>query len=321
MYNSKTKKHLSYKIKKHVLYKCLVIFLLQLFFFTIFTSNLYPQKKNVYYIGYSSNLFRGFNIYDARAAASILENAIVKQGAKFYKTEAVKIDDPNDISHLIMMKKLDFISMTSIEYLEIRGDGYLYPFVAPVAKDSVLNRLLLLVNQDSNISSIKDLRGKSISTSSEYYENYKLPTIWLKYLLWKNKIKDGGNFLGNLKVSSNPSLIANEVFFKTTDACIIYESEFETLKELNPQIGEKLVVMETSIPYITDVGCYTINCKNSSQLKDILEVTYSLNSNLYGKSLLRMLKVKQLVPYKKTYMYNVEQLYQEYNNYLKLGYK
>jgi len=282
---------------------------------------IHAQAKKVYYIGYSNSLFRGFNINDARAAASIMENALIKQGSKFYKNEAVNVDKPEDILRLVRDNRLDFISLTSIEYLYIKDRIKIYPYVAPVAKDNVLNKLILVVRKDSKINSVNDLNGKAISIASDYTENFKLPTMWLKLLLWSNKIKDGKKFIGELKVKDNPSLIANDVFFKTSDACIIYESEFETLKELNPQIEKLLTVIISSDPYISDIGCYTENSKNSTDLEEIKNTTFTLHQNPTGKNLLKLLKVKYLLPYEDKYLNTIEESVTAFNNFIKNGYK
>lgn len=272
-----------------------------------------PQNagKN-FIVGYSKNVFRGFNVNDARVAASLIENAVIKEGVRKASNFSVTINDPSDVVNLVKQNKLDFVSLTSAEYLSIRDKTKIYPYVAPIARDNILNRLLLLVRKDSNIKSVSDLKNKKISSSSDIDENYKLPTIWLKVLLGQNKITNIKGFVSAIKVKDNPSLIVSDVFFKNSDACIIFESEFETLKELNPQLGNNLKILFASEPLLTEVGCYTENSKSDPDLNIVIKTTYELHTSSNGRNLLKLLKIKQLLPYKEEYLHNVEKLYRDF---------
>lgn len=270
------------------------------------------QEKRDYVIGYSKNLFRGFNINDARVAASLMEAALIKEASRGGKNNTLVIDDPYQLDEFIKNKKLDFLSLTTAEFLEIKDRINVYPYCIPIARDSIYNRIILLVRNDSNINSVADLKGKTISITSDYDENYKFTTLWMKVLFWKNQIKDIRKYIGSIKRSDNPSIIATDVFFKKSDACILLETEFEALKELNPQMGTKLKVLNSSNPLLTELGLYTENALINSDLKNILNITYKFHEFVNGKNLLRLLKVKKLVPYKPEYVFGAEILFQEF---------
>lgn len=294
-----------------------LILLLAFFVFTSILSSINQtsgkQKSGKdFIVGYSKNLFRGFNVNDARVAASIIENAVIKEGVRKASNSSVTINDPSEVIDLIKQNKLDFVSLTSAEYLSIRDKTKLHPYVAPIARDNVLNRLLLLVRKDSEIKSVIDLKNKKISSSSYIDENYKLPTIWLKVLLGENKITKFSGFLSEIRVKDNPSIIVSDVFFKNSDACVIFESDFETLNELNPQLGNNLQILLASEPLLTEVGCYTDNSKSDPDLNIVMKTTYDLHKSSNGRNLLKILKIKQLLPYKDEYLQNVEKLYSDF---------
>ena len=297
------------------LYKVIYSIAVFTFLFPIFRNDFYiaqqTDTKNII-VGYSKNIFRGFNVNDAKVAASLIENAISRENRRKTVRTSIVVNNVDDVIELVKTNKLDFVSLTSIEYLAVKDRTKIYPYCAPIARDNIMNRVLLIVRNDSNIKLIDDLKGKSISTSSFYDEEYKLPTMWMKTIFWRSKIKDINKFIGSLKVRDNPSIIISDVFFKTTDACIIYESEFETLKELNPQLGKQLKVLLSSEPLLTEVGCYTENSKDDPDMNFVLETTYNLHKNTHGKNLLKLLKIKKLLPYKTELIKNADTLYREF---------
>lgn len=287
-------------------------FIFILFFVNSNTCNAQQTNKRKIFVGYSKNIFRGFNVNDAKVAASLMENAISKESRRNTTSNSVVVSNSNEVIDLIEKDKLNFVSLTSIEYLAVKDRTQIFPYCVPIARDNVMNRVLLIVRNDSNIKSIKDLNGKTISTSSFYDEEFKLPTMWMKTIFWRSKVKDILEFIGSLKVRDNPSVIISDVFFKTTDACIIFESEYETLKELNPQLGKELNILASSEPLLTEVGCYTKNSKDDADLSFVLETTYNLHNNTHGKNLLKLLKVKRLLPYKEEMINNIEIMYREF---------
>jgi hypothetical protein len=44
-----------------------------------------------------------------------------------------------------------------------------------------------------------------------------------------------------------------------------------------------------------------------------IKTTYELSRSTHGRNLLKLLKIKQLLPYKDEYLKNTEKLFQEYN--------
>jgi ABC-type phosphate/phosphonate transport system substrate-binding protein len=274
----------------------------------LFTQN----KDNGIIIGYSKNLFVGFNINDAKVAASLMGDALMKEGSRKASNVSIVINNMDEVAELVKSDKLDYVSMTSIEYISIKDRTKIYPYCVPVTRDNILNRVLLLVREDSNIKSINDMKNKVISSSSYLDEEFKVQTLWLKTLFWNNKVKNINRFISNIRIHENPQVIVYDVFFKNSDACVVFESEYETLKELNPQIGKTLKVFAYSDPLLTQLGCYTENSKRDPDLDYNIKTTYELSKSTNGKNLLKLLKIKQLLPYKEEYLDKTEKLYQEY---------
>jgi len=279
-----------------------------------YQENLFTQNKDKeIIIGYSKNLFVGFNINDAKVAASLMGDALLKESPHKTTSISIVINSMDEVVELVKSNKLDYVSMTAIEFISARNRTKIYPYCVPVNRDNVLNRLLLLVRKNSGIKSVVDLKNKMISSFSSLDEEYKVQTLWLKTLFWNNKIKNVNRFLSSLRVRENPQVIISDVFFKNSDACVIFESEFETLKELNPQLEKDLMILSYSEPLLTEIGCYTENSKNDPDLDYNIKTTYELSRSTHGRNLLKLLKIKQLLPYKDEYLKNTEKLFQEYN--------
>lgn len=109
---------------------------------------------------------------------------------------------------------------------------------------------VVLVRKSDGISQLRALKGKRL-TLAKYQD---LEGVYLNTLLLKDQLAEIPGFFSTRLDAKNPNVAIMDVFFDKSDATIVSESEYLTAIELNPQIGNKLLVLEKSPPYVLNVG-------------------------------------------------------------------
>ncbi len=97
--------------------------------------------------------------------------------------------------------------------------------------------------------SLGDLKNGNLFIHDEKPGN-GVPQMWLDTFLVKQGLTRSKYFFTNIKEVDKVSQAVLPVFFKQADACLVSRSGFETMVELNPQIGEQLAIQATSPGFI-----------------------------------------------------------------------
>lgn len=185
------------------------------------------------------------------------------------------------------------------------ADGF-YGIRAP----GKLNSVLLLARTDKNINSIKDLRGKRLIIP----EHHELAEIFLDTLTLKNYHIPYKKLFSSIDILKKDKRIVLDLFFDKADVALVNEGAFELMKELNPQLNEKIKIIAS---YPTKSKSYAYVNKNypfrQKIIDNYLSMTMSVRGrqflSLYQQDLLEACRVKELDAY--------DELVQEHQKLLK----
>jgi phosphonate transport system substrate-binding protein len=101
---------------------------------------------------------------------------------------------------------------------------------------------------------------------------------WLATLLDDEHLGPAEEFLGAMTADTKVSRVVLPVFFGQTDACLTYRRGFETMCELNPQVGKELTPIAASPPIVACFYVFRKNYHNPSREKFIKLHTTLLSS-------------------------------------------
>ncbi len=187
----------------------------------------------------------GFNEGDARLAMQAWRDTVVKQSGFLVDFHVSPM--PSLVREL-REHQVDGFTLTTLEFLDVQK--YAGPsLLMDEAYISGGDEYLLLVNGDSSIGTLAELRHKSLNV----YDNPKmcLAAIWLQSLLVSSKLGTSEEFFGRPSPISKLSKVVLPVYFRQVDACLVTRRGFSTMCELNPQLGHKLRVMASSPKLVT----------------------------------------------------------------------
>ncbi len=152
--------------------------------------------------------------------------------------------------------------------------------------------MLLVVRRDAGIHGPADLAGKRIGL----LESDELSDAFLETLLLQVRGKSAWNRLGPVSRELRSSKLAHRLFFNQIDAALILRSGYEAALALNPQVGQRLQVLEdytfkTRSPHI---GLFSSRVRQEHR-ELIIQAAMRLNDTPRGRQVLQIYKADSMV--------------------------
>jgi phosphonate transport system substrate-binding protein len=283
--------------------------LFHLFLLIVFGSNIsLPQSPyndtdkdiNYFQVGFSANIFKGVYLKDATAAAKVLTEFFLKKYKRTWKVKPHEVfSNINELEIILKKQEFEVLVMHPSEYVQVEDLDLLEPIAISLRNGSPYDSYLLLAHKDSKLKKIEDLKGKSILISSQPGNKVEL---WVDYLLKQRKLERKEKFFSKLQFIDKPLATILPIFFKNEDACIVDESSYKTVIELNPQIGENLITMEVSQPLA--IGLVTIrkSILNPQVKAEIKEAFLDLHKYVESRQYLTIFRIGKVIEFSKEYL-------------------
>ncbi|MBU3015232.1 phosphate/phosphite/phosphonate ABC transporter substrate-binding protein [Poseidonibacter lekithochrous] len=223
-----------------------------------------------------------------------------------YNNKQDFIDDYNN-------GKLDIISLVAYSYLynkEKIDENTIDYWQLGKSKNKSLEKMYLIVNKNSNINNILDLKNKKIAIDKEN----KFGKFFFEKIYLENSKKNIDDIMSKINFNNKNSLLL-QVYFNKYDAAVITSNEYDIMLELNPAINKKINILETS-PEIFPNLLIFFNKKNTSDnMKVFKKSISSFFINEDNHELFDILKVKEISRIEKS---DLDKLYDYYQGYRKL---
>ncbi len=276
------------------------------------------DKDSVLTVGYSSKLFFDVDIRDAKAATKMWTDMLIrKMGNKYEKSEIHILHDSSAMDKALRMREIDILVLFSQEFIEMRDRTPIVPVYAADYGKYFYHELYLLVRNDSGLSRIADLKGKRLII--ETGQKGSIPMIWLETVFAKETVPLMRES-AQIKEAMKASQAVLPVFFRQADACVVGRNSYETMVELNPQVGRELKVIATSPHYLTGVVCLRKDYYHAH--KEMIDETLkALYSEPQGQQIMKLFRINRLVPFKQEYLKTTEVLLSEHRDLVRTARK
>jgi phosphonate transport system substrate-binding protein len=199
-------------------------------------------------------MFTDVNENDAKAAVKLWGQTVARERGIESDPEPRILKDMAAIDQALRGSQVDAVGIMTHEYDALSKDIRMAPIFVTYNCGRMDDEYLLLVHRDSRIESVGDLQGRNVT----FYENPRasLAPPWLDTLLVKNGLKRATEFFARVsRISKLPKAVL-PVFFRQSDACVVTRSGFETMNELNPQVGKQLKIVASSPKLVSAVFCF-----------------------------------------------------------------
>jgi ABC-type phosphate/phosphonate transport system substrate-binding protein len=217
-----------------------------------------PSDTNhLFRVAFSTSMFTEVNESDARAAMKVWILTVAQERGIPTDPEPRMFDSVEAILQSPQINQLDGFAVTTEEFSVLSRSIECDRLAIGVHGGSITEQYVILAHADSGLNGIEDLRGHSLIILQS--PRMSLATVWLDTLLLEKGLPPAARFCGRISYVNKPSRVALPVFFRQADVCIITRKAFETMIELNPQIGKQLRVVATSPELIPSFFAFRAN--------------------------------------------------------------
>jgi len=283
----------------------------------LYTSNINPQQKtetetlNSYGVAFLRTMFLNVDYNDAKAAIKVYIDNLQEQIVSGFSLKPIMFEDTDDLLRNYNKENLAVITLSTIDFLAYRSRLSLYPILVSSGKTDPLETYLILIRKDENINNIEYLADKKIGILQK--GNDPIPVMWLNILLDANKISLKEKSFGSVIIVKSESQLILSLFFRQLDACLVSKTAFETMIEINPQIGSQLTILKSSPRYLKAVSSFTPKFRKTKFSDSLLQHLTTLDRYPAGRQLFALTKTAKVIPYKEEYLDNVRTLISDYN--------
>ena len=256
--------------------------------------------------GYPIHAFNEVDPKDAQAALEMWTKQLTRK-EEFPLTAKVTIfsDEASTIA-AIKQKEVDFVILSTPVYLKIKDVLPLEPTFVPSSNNSVGDEFFLIVHRDAGISTMNQLKNRQIFIHPRSSHD-GAHILWINSVLKESGLPPYERFFRTIKTVDKPSQAVLSVFFKQTDACLVFRRSYQTMVDLNPQIGQQLLIVAQSPPILR--GLLVFRKDYSDKIKQaVMKTMKNLHNDPQGKQILTLLRYDRLVDFKPVYLNTIAAL-------------
>ncbi|WP_320035171.1 PhnD/SsuA/transferrin family substrate-binding protein [Halarcobacter sp.] len=290
-----------------------LISLFILFFVLVSYSNANDYLDNNYSFGVIISKYDKIHQNKIKSVVKRISNQFQNLNGNKYFVDVSFLDDTKKLEdNYVNYKKYNAIITYASFYLrdkERLKKNSQYYFTFDYNKE--FQQYVLLVNNKSNIKSIKDLKGKRFSTFVAN-DNY---ADWLDYVTFKELHKSYKDILKSIKEVQSDSALVLDLYFNKSDFSVIRKSAFNDIVSLNPAIKKRVTVLKESEPIFL-FGLGLIH-KNTSK-KIINSFNEIVENGTFDRDYQSLLELLGNVKIKRIYPEDLNELEKFYDEYMEL---
>ncbi len=286
-----------------------LVFFQKLFFAILFCfagSNLVKAEQKLFTLAYLENGLKELKNNDKQVALQLFANELIRGSGVQMTVKPVRTFP--EMQQLISDGKVDYAIFNGyhlLEHYDFLHDHFVTPLLTIQRGPSGRENFIIVANKQYMGQQLKDLQGKTLSLHPQYL----LMKFYLEYLIAKSTGLDILHFFNKIKHTKTASQAVLDVYFGSSDLCIIPKHIFDLTVELNPAIMQKIFIMHQSGKQFLPV--LILNFKHvDNSIRSLINKNVSmLNQSARGQQILEMfslqsvhtVKLEQLQPMQKTF--------------------
>jgi ABC-type phosphate/phosphonate transport system substrate-binding protein len=239
----------------------------------------------------SDSLFGTVNASDAIATMRIWTDQVGRNRGFQFASKVEIARTAEQLRQRLRERDVDMLVLDTPDYLAL-ADSRLIEVVAAGTRQGQLGAYpyLLLTKEDLGPAPLRLLKGKKVAVASRTKSNLGL--VWLETLLAEGRLGRAGGYFASLETGYRAVACVLPLFFGKIDACIVDSANWESLQELNPQLGQ-LRAGARSEPLLE--GLIAMPVQPHPYQKELVDSILSLHKTAGGEQLGMIFKTGPLV--------------------------
>lgn len=258
------------------------------------------------------NTLNRVNIDDARVA---IEMNLTRQA--FYVRPGTKakleiIPDLATAAERIRQKKLHGLALSGIDIILLRKLVPTKPlYIASALPDSPVESYIVVTSKAVGLDQLAAMAQRRLMVESQ--NQWDIGRIWLETVLHQKKLPNSDVFFTAVEAADRPTRLVLPVFFNQAEASLVPQSVYNTMVELNPQIGKRLHVILRSPGFIKSL----ISLADNLHPDFVDQVEHNLK-NMHntddGRQLMMIFRHRRYFPFKPEYLIETERVLSLYQD-------
>jgi phosphonate transport system substrate-binding protein len=267
------------------------------------------DQKNRLRIVFTSAMVAEMNPQDAAVAVQLFGEQLVKQRRLNLDPRVSICNSLDELQRLIKSGEVDVVSLRTDEYLRLDASAQFPLGFVGMKNENWFEQYVLLTQNSNGLNTLADLRGKRLVSLSG--RRTGLADEWLNNLLGESNLPMARGFFGQMRTTHKISGAVLPVFFKQMDACLVTQSGFETMSQLNPQLGKQMSAIKVSPTVLPSLICLRRDLV-PSLLEDIRKTILELHQEVSGKQVLMLFALDRLILLSPTHLAGAIEIYNKY---------
>lgn len=234
-------------------------------------------------LAFTTNMFTEVNEQDVRAALRVWIKTLVQERGISVDPNPQIYATSEDAAAAARRNQIDGIALTTPEYYHLTKEVKFDRFAVGIRHGQAGDEYVLLVREDSGLQEIEQLQGCSLNVLQN--PRTSLSMTWLDTLLLQRRLKPAMDTCSHVNFFTKASRTCLPVFFRQADACLLTRDNFDTMGELNPQLGKQLRILASSPRLVADVFAFRTDYKSAFRDKILKELQH-MSETASGRQIL-----------------------------------
>lgn len=287
-----------------------ILHLILVLFMTGLSLRPADARRAEFRIASLANTYMGMHAKESRLALQMIMQKILNDKHPEFRLKLDFLLVGNGLVDTLRSTPYDLLALSIIDYFKLRDQINLHPLSILSRVDSPTEPFLLITLKGKNLKRLATQQNRTLLV--EFGGSGEVARLWLDAILKTHQLPAHQEFFTTVRTADKPSRLVLPVFFGQADACVVAQSAYSLLAELNPQIKENLTVLAQSEGHIDLLICATDQLEAWAR-EIVLEQTQTMHTSLSGQQTLTILQRKRFFTFRPEYLKATEELYQQHH--------
>ncbi len=256
------------------------------------------------------NTLDGVNPRDAQVAVEMNFDRLSDITNPDFRVKLEFLPDAPTAARRIEQQKLHALSVTGIDFIDLETLVAVSPLaISSKFSDTPLEPYVLLSRKGVSLDDIAAMRQRRLVVESNNAND--LGRIWLETALHDNGLPGSKTFFTAFEVAAKSTRLVLPVFFGQAEACLVPMSAYDTMVELNPQVGLKLQILLQSPGFIRSLICIA-DYLDPELVLEMKKALLTMHLSEEGRQLMMIFQLRRNFMFRSEYLAATEKVVEKY---------